>query len=66
MITLTIPEALAALVERALAREGLAVSEVSTGKGFRPYFTVTLGQPVPDVPRLIAHDGPELPASMTA
>lgn len=61
MLTLYVPRALVAQVDRALAREGLTVFEALHVQGCAPYLEVRLGTPVPGIPRLLAHDGPDMP-----
>lgn len=59
MMTLYVPRNLVALVDRALRREGLEVFTAQS-QGCEEYREVRLGAPLPDVPRLLAYDGPRL------
>lgn len=60
MQTLLVPDFLVPLVDRALQREGLAVTEQPAITSAAAWYEVALGAPLPDVPRLLAHDGPTL------
>jgi len=66
VVNLTVAEKYVARVDAALKAAGLTVLETrlpaeKLGRPDHTIFTVIEGAPAPDVPRVIAHDGPRLP-----